>query len=250
MARDYSWRIETALPREEVAEMLQPYRPFRLQVSFSNGFSTASFPDETAYATREPLAKLHYFASRLSIGPRSRVLDVGSHLGHYGHHFLRAGAASYTGIEFDLRTHKAASTLAEIAGLAPTLLNMDFGDDLAGHDIAALGSFDTVICLAVLNNIRNSQLALRRLAERASDLLVIEYAAIESDQAICEFAPDGHGPDRSHLWWFSEPFMDKVLASHDMEKIETTLRWRSDKHLGAGRSKIFSIYRRVRRGAS
>ncbi|WP_422002619.1 class I SAM-dependent methyltransferase [Reyranella sp.] len=243
MSTDYTWRIDTALPAEETASLLQPYRPYRLEVSFSNGFSTSTFDDRTAYPTREPLAKLHYFSRKLAIGPDTRVLDVGSHLGHYGHYFLKAGAGAYTGIEIDRRTHDASVVLARIAMINPRLLRMDFGDIESSAAVAGLGQFDIVICLSVLNNIANWQVALRRLAERTSGCLVIEYAAVDEDRAVCEYTPAGHGPDRSHTWWFSELLMDRLLADYGLEKVETTLRWKNDAALGAGRLKIFSIYR-------
>ena len=168
-------------------------------------------------------------------------LDVGSHLGHYGHHFRKAGVAHFTGIEYDRRTYNAAKVLAGIAGMEDLeLLNFDFGDP--GAPVQQLGRFDVVLCLSVINHIAGWQLALRRLADATRGTLVLEYDAFDSDDAFCQFCPSGSGFNNGLHWFFSERFMDELLAAHGLSKRATTLRWRNEKILGPGRFKNVSIY--------
>jgi SAM-dependent methyltransferase len=240
---DYTWKIDTELSADAVKTLLAPFRPFRIEVGFSNGFNTSAFGDQTVFATSEPLAKLRQFEKNLLITPLTRILDVGSHLGHYGHHFRKAGVAHFTGVEYDGRTHNAAKVLADIAGLQNLeLLNFDFGDPAA--PVPQLSPVDIVLCLSVINHIDGWQLALRRLADKTRGTLVLEYDAFDSQEGFCQFCPSDSGFNNGLHWFFAERFMDELLDAHGLIKSATTLRWRNDKILGPGRFKNVSVYAR------
>ena len=246
----YAWVVETRFDRAIVCAILDRFRPFRVEVNFANGFSTAEYGDRVAYANREPLAKLHYFEPELPLERRPAVLDIGCHLGYYGHYLLQHGATSYTGVECDERLFDAGKlirALSEQNLTALRLMHGDFGNPATQQLAAQLGPYDVVLSLASLNNIGNltgALLALPRLMTE-DGMLVLEYLAIETEEPISRFHADGFAGDSTFRWSVSESLVDQVLGSVGMVRARRLLEWKDDAVLGRGHLKIMALYRRT-----
>jgi SAM-dependent methyltransferase len=249
-ARRYAWVVETRMEREAVRAVLDRFRPFRIEVNFSNGFSTAEYGDQVAYANREPLEKAHYFEGELPLDRAPAILDVGCHLGYYGHYLLHRGARSYTGVELDERLFDSATLLRALSQQDLTRLRLihgDFGWSATRQLAAAYGPYDIILSLASVNNIPALTSALLPLPElmAATGLLVIEYLAIETDEPVCRFHADGFAGDSTFRWSFSETFLDQVLGSVAIVRTQRLLEWKNDAVLGRGHKKIMAVYRRT-----
>jgi hypothetical protein len=246
---DYSFRVETDLDPQPLKEILSRYRPFRIEVAFSNGFSTREFGDDVQYLTREPLAKLHYFADALQIGPETRLLDIGSHLGYYGHHFLRAGIARYVGVEFDERIFGCATLLQWLSPYrrdSMRLLNLDFTAPYAREMLRSHGPYDAMISLASVNNMLSLTAALVTMAELAAPggQIVLEYLALDRAEPLCSFHEAGYRGDGSLFWIFSQSFLDGFLGKLGITRERDLLEWENEAALGAGMKKIMTLYRK------
>jgi predicted O-methyltransferase YrrM len=245
--RDYSWQIDTTLEPTVLRSILDLYRPFRVEINFSSGFSTREFGDRVSYATPEPLAKLHYFESAITVGETTRVLDIGCNLGYYGQYFLGRGVSSVVAVEFDARLFACATLLRQLAGLgdrAYALVHGDFGDLVTQSTVSARGPYDLILLLGAINNIRSlsaALLALPRLLRRGG-VIVIEYLAIGTSDPMCRFHRTGFRDDSSHYWSFSEAFLDEFFDSMGIEKVARTLEWENRELLGEYK-KIMAIYR-------
>ena len=251
----YAWLVDSRLERTVLQAMLEPYRPYRIEVNFSNGFSTREFGDTVAYSNPAPLAKLHAFEPLIETTALSRILDIGCHLGYYGHHFIARGASFYCGIEVDERLFDSAKLIRTIAGMSRDRLSFihgDFGDPASASQVQRLGPFDVIVSLASLNNILSLPAALLTLADLLAPegTAVIEYLAAESDEAICRFHATGFQGDGTHYWSFSEMFLDNFLAARGLVKTSRPLEWVNEAVLGAGFKKIMSLYRRRIAGAA
>lgn len=249
LGETYSWIVDTRVPPDVLRQLLEPYRPFRIEVAFTNGFSTAEFGDASAYATHEPLAKLHYFGAALEpVG--KRVLDVGCHLGYYGHYFLAKGARAYCGVEYNRRLFDGANLIAALAAADHARMrfeHFDFADAASPGRVAGLGVYDIVLSLASVNNMLSLTLALDNLAATVAEdgRLVLEFLALDGDAATCEFRKQGLGPDSTLYWIPTEALVDDYLAKRGLAKEKTLLHWRNDQLLEPGQAKIMSLYRRV-----
>ncbi len=246
---DYRFSVETDLDREALRGVLARYRPFRVEVGFSNGFNTREFGDEVQYATPEPLAKLHYFSAALELDAGTRILDVGSHLGYYGHHFLRAGVGRYVGVEFDERIFATAMLLGTLSSRRRErmrFLNLDFGAPGALELLRPLGPFDVVLALATLNNIPSLTAALDNLAALAAPgaQLVLENLAIDAEEPRCAFHPVGYRGDTTLHWTFSQCFLDAYLGRHGIVRDRVLLDWAKEAVIGPGMRKIMALYRK------
>jgi SAM-dependent methyltransferase len=246
---DYAWQIDTDLDPAVLRSVLDFYRPYRIEVNFSSGFSTRTYGDQVLYSNPVPLAKLHYFESDLEIDCNSRILDVGCNLGYFGHYFVKnRGVRSVVGIEFDKRICGAAMLLRDIAGLTDSSLRLiggDFGDPVAQAAVARCGPYDVVLFLGSLNAIGSFTAALRMLptALRPGGTLVLEYTAFASAERLCRFHPEGEGFNTPwETWTFSEPFIDDLLSSIGLTKLKQALDWSDPGVLGEYR-KITSLYR-------
>jgi len=251
----YAWLLDSRLEPAVLQAMLEPYRPYRIEVNFSNGFSTRAFGDTVAYGNPTPLAKLHAFEPLIETTARTRILDIGCHLGYYGHHFIAHGASFYCGIEVDERLFDCAKLIRTISGMSRDRLSFihgDFGDPASEIQVQRLGPFDVILSLASLNNILSLPAALSALAGvlAPEGTAVIEYLAAESDEAICRFHPTGFQGDRTHHWSFSEMFLDSFLAARGLVKTSRPLEWANEAVLGRGFKKIMSLYRRAEEGAA
>lgn len=246
----YRWIVETGVPPDALRQLLDPYRPFRIDVAFTNGFSTEAFGDASAYATHEPLAKLYYFEGALEPAGK-RVLDIGCHLGYYGHHFLAKGARAYTGVEYNQRLFDGANLFAALAAADRARMrfeHFDFADAASPARVASLGVHDIVLSLASINNMLSLTLALDNLAAGVAEdgRLVLEYLALDREGATCEFRKLGLGPDSTLYWIPTEAFVDDYLAMRGLAKEKTLLNWRNDQVLEPGQVKIMSLYHRAR----
>ena len=253
LATEYSWRIDTNLDAAVLHNVLDLYRPYRIEVNFSSGFSTRDFGDTVRYANPLPLAKLHYFEADLELDGNSRILDIGCNLGYYGHYFLKdRGVRSIAGVEIDGRLYAAAMLLRAIAGFSDKQLALipgDFGDPVTQALVERCGPYDVALCLGSLNAIRSFPAALGALASvlRPGGVLVLEYTAIGSDERLCRFHPEGEGfpDDPTHIWTFSEGFVDGLLETLGLTKVKRALDWSDPAILGEYR-KITSLYRMSR----
>ncbi len=245
--KDYTFQVDTELDRESLKATLSPYRPFRVDVGFSNGFRTREFGDDVKYATAEPLAKLHYFADAIAVSRTTRLLDIGSHLGYYGHHFLRAGIARYVGVETDPRIFGCATFLQF---LSPALRgrmrfhNLDFATLAALETLRPDGPFDVLLSLASLNNMLSLTAALTNMAELLAPggALVLEYLAHDTEEALCTFHPKGYRGDTTLYWIVSQSFVDGFLRLHGITRTRSLLEWENEEAIGAGRKKLMALY--------
>lgn len=247
-ARDYTWRIETALDPAALRGILDLYRPFRNEIHFSNGFSTSEFADRVVYANPRPLEKLYCFEAEIAVDEGTRVLDIGANLGYYCHYFLARGVRSAVAVEYDARLFGCATLLRTIAGLSDrnyTLLRGDFGDPITQITVAEHGPFDLILFLGAVNNIRSLTAALLALPVllRPGGDVVIEYLAIPTAEPICRFHPEGFRQDDTHFFSFSEAFLDTYLAPVGMTRVVRTVEWEKPEVLGEYK-KIMSIYRK------
>jgi SAM-dependent methyltransferase len=247
---DYSWQIETELDPAALRGLLAPFRPFRIEINFSNGFSTREFGDAVRYTNSQPLAKLHYFESQIPIDASTRILDIGCNFGYYWQHYIMSGVHSAIGVEFDGRLFSAAMVLRQIANLNHKnniLIHGDFSHPIVQHAVAQHGHYDLILFLGVVNGIPSFTSALLGLPPllRPGGALVLEYTAVESSERVCRFHPNGEGfpDDPSHIWTFSEPFIDDFLAANGVNKVGRALEWKSPDVLGEYK-KVTSIYRK------
>jgi SAM-dependent methyltransferase len=247
MPRDYSWQVETTLDPAVLRSIFDLYRPFRVDINFSSGFSTREFADEVSYPNPMPFDKLHYFESEIVVDGGTRVLDIGCNLGYYCHYFLKRGVHSAVGIEFSARLFSCATLLRAIAGLSDRtyrLIHGDFADPTTQAVAAPHGKYDLVLFLGAVNNIRSLTAALLALPALLSPggVVVIEYLAITTQDTICRFHPDGFRDDDTHYWSFSETFLDRFFESIGLAKVAKTLEWENREVLGEY-TKIMAIYR-------
>lgn len=246
----YAWLIETAFDRDVVRQILAPYRPFRCEANFSNGFSTREFGDSTLYAKSEPLGSLHLFGPSLALDAETRILDIGCHLGYYGHHFVARGVRSYTGVEFDERLFDCAKLIRTLAAVDPARLDFvhgDFGDAETQMRVRRQAPYRVILSLASLNNIRSLTSALLALPEllAADGVFIVEYLARTSPEPRCEFHREGYRGDRTLYWIFSEAFLDQFLGAVGLARTERLIEWRNAEALGPDAVKIMAIYRKA-----
>ncbi|HEY1798209.1 MAG TPA: class I SAM-dependent methyltransferase [Stellaceae bacterium] len=245
----YAWLIETAFDREVVRQILAPYRPFRCEANFSSGFSTREYGDTTLYAKAEPLGSLHLFGPTLKLDAATRILDIGCHLGYYGHHFLAQGVRSYTGVEFDERLFDCAKLIRTLAAIDAGRLDFVHGDFGAAETTPRLrrqAPYQIILSLASLNNIRSLTAALLALPEllAADGVFIIEYLALSSPAPVCEFHREGYRGDRTLYWIFSEAFLDEFLGAIGLVRTERLIEWRNAEAIGPDAVKIMAIYRK------
>ncbi len=245
----YTWLIDTKVPPEILRRLLTAYRPFRVDVNFTNGFSTREFQDVSAYTTAEPLAKLHYFGEEIDPDGK-RIADIGCHLGYYGHYLLGKGARHFIGIESNQRLHDGAHLLAALAECDRSRLRfefLNFASESSSSRLAGLGQFDIVLSLASINNMMSLTLALDNLASMIvpGGVLVLEYLALERSEAVCEFRKHGIGPDSSLYWVPTEAFMDDYLGSRGLRREKSLLRWQNPQILAPNHLKLMATYRRL-----
>ena len=247
---DYSWRIDTALDPAALRAVLDPYRPFRIEVNFSSGFSTREFGDAVRYINAEPLARLHYFESHVAIDEHSRVLDIGCNLGYYCDYFIKRGVKAAVGIDFNPRLIAAATLLRGIAGIGEAnyvLVHGDFGEPCIRQLVAQYGRYDLILMLGTVINavpsFAGALLALPALL-RPGGAVVFDYTALAASEPICRFHRGGEGfpDDPNHIWTYSEAFLDGFLASIGIEKVARTLEWKNRAVIG-DHKRIISIHR-------
>ena len=246
--KDYRFRVETDLDRQALKEILARYRPFRVEVGFSNGFQTGEFGDDVQYATPEPLAKLHYFGDALTLDRSTRLLDIGSHLGYYGHHFLREGIGRYVGVEYEERIFGGAVFLQWLSPYRRErmrFVNLDFAAPGALDLLRPHGPFEVILSLASLNNILSLTAALANMAALAAPggQLVLEYLALDAAEPLCSFHPAGYRGDASLYWIFSQAFLDAYLGKHGITRERVLLDWEREAVIGKGVKKIMALYR-------
>src|SRR6185437_9585069 len=177
------------------------------------------------------------------------MLDIGSHLGYYGHHFLRAGIGRYVGVEPDMRLFGGATFLQVLSSYPRERMrfaHLDFGAPGALEVLRAQGPFDAVLALASLNNIRSLTAALDNMAALAAPgaQLVLEYLALDTDEPRLTFHAGGYRGDTTLHWAFSQSFLDAYLGRHDIARGRVLLDWEKAEVIGAGMKKIMALYRK------
>lgn len=239
MNEPYAFTVSTNLSADVVRTLMAAYRPFRVEVNFDNGFSTSQFGDQTVYPSKDPLAKAHYFPALLQGLQGRKVLDIGCHLGYWGHYLLERGATRYVGVELDERTLRCAQIIQALSKHAAGPMHfqrLDFSVELAIDDPTQFESNDLILSLASINNVENLLIYLRnirRLAGERADL-VIEYLATENEEAIVEFYSKGYRHDKSLRWIFSERFIDEQLCAIGFTKAASLLNWQNEELIGKG----------------
>ena len=96
------------------------------------------------------------------------VLDVGSSLGLFCLTALQQGASTATGLELNSNTLRQANKIADFLQLKPNYLRLDIEEypELENHDI--------VLCLKILDHLKNPIGVLRYLALHTNDTLIVD----------------------------------------------------------------------------
>ena len=96
------------------------------------------------------------------------VLDVGSSLGLFCLTALQQGASTATGLELNSNTLRQANKIADFLQLKPNYLRLDIEEypELERHDI--------VLCLKILDHLKNPIGVLRYLALHTNDTLIVD----------------------------------------------------------------------------
>ena len=103
-----------------------------------------------------------------------------------------------------------------------------------------------MISLASVNNMLSLTAALTHMAQLAAPgaQIVLEYLALDTEEPLCRFEPEGYRGDRGLFWIFSRSFVDGFLGRLGVTRERDLLEWQNEEALGPGMKKIMSLYRK------
>ena len=147
--------------KEEISRFVESEGLDSQSISLPYGIKTAGDSREQAVSI---------LLSRLK--KSQTVLDVGSDLGLFCLASLQHGARAVTGFELNRDKLRQAKRIAEFLQLKPNYLRLDIEQfpEIEKHDI--------VLCLNMLDRLKNPIGVLRYLAENTNDTLIVEAAQI------------------------------------------------------------------------
>lgn len=238
--------LPCALDRQALAERLRPHGPWRMEVQFENGFSTAELEKSTAYYTKYPLAKLlrvlkHLDAPALSGG---RALDIGCNTGYNCFHLRRALGMEALGVDILPRHIEVARLFAEMSGLDG--LRFDTAD--ANH--FRLGEpFDLIVHFGALDHLRHPFLALEHASAmlRAGGWLALETQIFHSqagETLLNRFVPKDYKGDSSCWWFLDRETVLAMLKLVGFHEISIVSEWRNDAVLGPDMRRLCLVARK------
>lgn len=165
---------------------------------------------------------------RLDMNGKS-VLDVGAWNGAFSVEAKRRGASRVVGLDHSTWTHpvfrgRATFDLVNrITGLGLETADIDL--DHARLDLQSLGPFDIVLFLGVFYHLRDPLAALREVASRADEVLVVEThieRTFSRRPAMIYYPGDELGGDPTNWWAPNAACMTEMLKNLDFRHIEAS----------------------------
>lgn len=162
---------------------------------------------------------VHFLASLL-VPPRAEVLDVGCGTGRAATPLLRAGC-SVVGVEYD----KERASAAEDAGLEVVVSDLEHDD---GLEPLADRQFDIVLCLDVLEHLRDPAPVLRRASRllKPTGVVIISipnmtHGAVRVAMLEGRIERTDEGLlDRTHLYLYDRKAVEDLCRSAGVEILE------------------------------
>jgi len=148
-----------------------------------------------------------------------KVLDVGAWDGYYSFLCEQRGA-HVTAIDIS-HEHRRGFEVAR------SILNSRVQyETMSVYDIDQLPqNFDYVLCFGVLYHLENPILALRKIREKCTGMMLLETASILSPRSTVDFVWPKH-PDQTTYWRFSNKALIRMCKLAGFRDVETkAFKW-------------------------
>jgi len=224
----------------DVKQRLQPLEPWRVNVSFSNGFDTGQLETMEPW-NRAPLGKLAMIIghSGEDAFKGARVLDIGCNAGYNVITLMQKYGCDVVGIDNNRKNLQKLTALAEIADVTPSASIHD------AHDYD-FDPFDVILHLGTLYHLQDPVAAMRAAARnlRAGGRLYLETVVYVSDDPMaCKFIYM-LGGDHTNFWGLSEAAIKLILTDAGLSQVETVRVVNIKSYEGTGLNRtLFCAYK-------
>ena len=188
MTKNQPYSILSDLEYENWADSQQWYQTIKLR----NGYVTKG--NEFEGLRGRLLSGIEYKGKR--------VLDVGCNSGKYSLAAKAAGASEVIGVDVDENRLEQAQIIATNESLDVKFLNMGV------EDVAELGQFDVVICIAVLTEVENVIGGLRALSSCVKGKAVIEMGLAKPVFSI----------SKNRSWWRADIGVSRLGKTAEFQR--------------------------------
>jgi 2-polyprenyl-3-methyl-5-hydroxy-6-metoxy-1,4-benzoquinol methylase len=201
--------IETARSREELAALLRPLEPWRVNVQFSNGFSTKELKTYQPFIEL-PLQKLGFFIKTAGeqTFQKARVLDIGFNAGYNGIALSKHFGCEVVGIDISKRNLEKATLLSSLAGISQTLKLED------AQTYIDAKPFDIVLHLGTLYHLRDPVLSMQSAAKntKPGGHLFLETTTYQADDPMVSKFIFGMNGDKTNFWALGAGVVSTILG--------------------------------------
>jgi tRNA (mo5U34)-methyltransferase len=209
--------IETARSREEISGLLKPLEPWRVNVQFSNGFSTKELKTYQPF-TEMPLQKLCFFVKTAGEKPfkKARVLDIGFNAGYNGIALCQHFGCEVVGIDIAKANLEKATLLSSLASVSQTL-KLEDAQTYIDKD-----PFDIVLHLGTLYHLRDPILSMQSAAKntKPGGYLFLETTIYQAeDPLVCKFI-FGRNGDKTNFWALGPGVVQTILKDAGFNEIK------------------------------
>lgn len=208
--------IETNASAEELEARLRELEPWRVNVEFSNGFSTTSLKTMNPF-NYYPLKKLNDIMAVVGkdIFINKRVLDIGFNAGYNCIILSRDFGCTVTGIDNLKLNLQKAQLLSELA-------NLDIDFRIAdANSFCMPGKFDLILHLGTLYHLPDIFKALKVTATNlkpGGNLLLETVTYNNKDKYACRYVY-GFNNDHSNYWALSDFVIKDLLAQYSFSEV-------------------------------
>jgi SAM-dependent methyltransferase len=151
--------LETALPANALRERLRAVEPWRHEIHFSNGVSTAEFAQGRLFNS-DAWSKVRRFERHVPFPRGGQALDVGCNSGYNAAYLAQRHRMSGLGIDVVPGHIEASRAVAEAAGLEGFEFSLE-----DANTFSRPGCFDLILHLGTLYHLEHPVLALERSFE-------------------------------------------------------------------------------------